>query len=132
MPSMWKVANVIPCYKKGDKHVPSNYRPISLLSMLSKVMERLIYDAMWNHLDTHQLLSNRQFGFRAGHSTSDALTYIAQRLTNSINDREEARIVCLDISKAFDRVWHRGLLAKLSALGFSGKLLKWLLDYLSN
>lgn len=132
MPSMWKVANVIPCYKKGDKHVPSNYRPISLLSMLSKVMERLIYDAMWNHLDTHQLLSNRQFGFRAGHSTSDALTYVAQRLTNSINDREEARIVCLDISKAFDRVWHRGLLAKLSALGFSGKLLKWLQDYLSN
>ena len=132
MPAQWKVADVIPCFKKGDKHSPSNYRPISLLSVLSKVMERLINKAMWKHLDHHKLISDKQFGFRAGHSTSDALTYIAQRLTNTINDREEARVVCLDISKAFDRVWHPGLLVKLQALGFVGKLLDWLSDYLSN
>ena len=100
MPAQWKVADVIPCHKKGDKHSSSNYRPISLLSVLSKVMERLINKAMWKHLDNHKLISDQQFGFRAGHSTSDALTYVAQRLTNTINNREEARVVCLDISKA--------------------------------
>ena len=72
---------------------------------------------MWKQLENHKLISDRQFGFRAGHSTSD------QRLSNTINDREEARVVCLDISKAFDRVWHPGLLVKLRALGFAGKLL---------
>ena len=91
MPAQWKVANVIPCFKKGDKHSLSNYRPISLLSVLSKVMEKLINKSMWKHLENHKLISDRQFGFRAGHSTSDALTCIAQRLSNTINDREEAR-----------------------------------------
>ena len=90
-------------------------------------MEKLINKSMWKHLENHKLISDRQFGFRAGHSTSDALTYIAQRLSNTINDREKARVVCLDISKAFDRVWHPGLLVKLRALGFAGKLLHWLL-----
>ena len=84
-------------------------------------MEKLINKSMWKHLENHKLISDRQFGFRAGRSTSDALTYIAQRLSNTINDREEARVVCLDISKAFERVWHPGLLVKLRALGFAGK-----------
>ena len=114
------------------KHSLSNYRPVSLLSVLSKVMEKLINKSMWKHLDNHKLIFDPQFGFRASHSTSDALTYIAQRLSNTINDREEARVVCLDISKAFDRVWHPGLLVKLCALGFAGKLLHWLADYLRN
>ena len=60
-------------------------------------MEKLINKSMWKHLENHKLISDRQFGFRAGRSTSDALTYIAQRLSNTINDREEARVVCLDI-----------------------------------
>ena len=132
MPAQWKTANVTPCYKKGDKHTPSNYRPISLLSIISKVMEKLISMKMWKHLNSNDLISNKQFGFRAGHSTSDALTYVSQCLTNSLNNREEARIVCLDISRAFDRVWHPGLLAKLAVLGFSGTLLDWLKDYLRN
>ena len=100
--------------------------------MLSKVIEKLINKSMRKHLENHKLISDRQFGFRAGHSTSDALTYIAQRLSNTISDREETRVVCLDISKAFDRVLHPGLLVKLRALGFAGKLLHWLADYLRN
>ena len=83
MPAQWKCANVIPCYKKGDKHTPGNYRPISLLSIISKVMEKLISKKMWKHLDEHQLVSPQQFGFRAGHSTSDALTYVSQCLSDS-------------------------------------------------
>ena len=87
MPAQWKCANVIPCYKKGDKHTPGNYRPISLLSIISKVMEKLISKKMWKHLDEHQLISPQQFGFRAGHSTSDALTYVSQCLSDSLNNR---------------------------------------------
>ena len=132
MPAQWKCAHVIPCYKKGDKHTPGNYRPISLLCIMSKVMEKLVSKKMWKHLDQHHLISPRQFGFRAGHSTSDALTYVSQCLANSLNNREEARVVCLDISRAFDRVWHPGLLEKLSALGFSGTLHAWLTDYLKD
>ena len=60
MPAQWKVANVIPCFKKGDKHSLSNYRPISLLSVLSKVMEKLINKSMWKHLENHKLISDRQ------------------------------------------------------------------------
>ena len=93
----------------------------------------IICSAMWKHLNQHNLISEQQSGFRSGHSISDALTYMTQRLINSINNKEEARLVCLDISRAFDRVWHPGLLAKLAANGFSaGTLLKWLTDYLEN
>ena len=129
MPAQRKCAHVIPCYKKGHKHISGNYRPISLLCIMSKLMEKL---EMWKHLDQHHLISPRQFGFRAGHSKSDALTYVSQCLANSLNNREEARIVCLDNSRAFDRVWHPGLLEKLSALGFSGALHAWLTDYLKD
>lgn len=70
---------------------------------------------MWKYLDLNNLISKHQFGFRAGHSTSDASTYVFQHLTNSINNREEACIVFLDISRAFDHVWYPDLLAKFVA-----------------
>ena len=87
---------------------------------------------MWKHLDQHHLISPRQFGFRAGHSTSDALTYVSQCLANLLDNREEAWVVCLNISRAFDRVWHPGLLEKLFALEFSGTFHAWLTDYLKD
>jgi hypothetical protein len=79
MPAMCKVSDVIPCYKKGGKHSLSNYRPIYLLSVLSKVMERLIHEAVFSTISTltYKLISNHQFGFRAGHTTSDVLTYVS-------------------------------------------------------
>ena len=117
MPVQWKCAHVIQCYEKGDKHTPGNYRPISLLCIMSKVMEKLIIKKMWKHLDQHHLISLWQFGFRAERSISDAVTYVSQCRANSLNNREEARVVCLDISRAFDHVWHPGQLEKLSALG---------------
>ena len=100
---------------------------------MSKVMAgKLVSKKMWKHLIQHHLISPRQFGFRARHSTSDALTYVSQCLANSLNNREEARVVCLHISRAFDRVWHPGLLEKISALGFTGTLHAWLTDYLKD
>jgi len=132
MPNQWKLAHVIPCYKKKDKHDPSNYRPVSLLSIISKVMEGLINKTLWKHINKHQLISDKQFGFRAGHSTADALTYVTQKLLDTKDKRQESRLICLDISRAFDRVWHKGLISKLEALGLKGILLKWLEDYLTN
>ena len=81
--------HVIPCYKKGDKHTPGKCRSISLLCIMSKVTENLVSKKIWKHLDQHHLISPRQFGFRAGHSTSDALTYVSRCLANLLNNREE-------------------------------------------
>ena len=82
--------------------------------------------------DQHHLISLWQFGYRAGHSTSDALTYVSQWLANLPNKREEARVVCLDIGRSFDSIWHPDLLQKLSTLGFSGILHAWLRDFLKD
>ena len=100
-----------------------------ILSFLIKVIhvQRLLNKTTWTHLDHHKLVSEKQFGFRAGNSTSDALTYIAQCPTNIIDDREEAQVVCLDFSKAFNRVWHSSLFVKLQVPGFACKLLDWLI-----
>ena len=132
MPKQWKVAHVIPCYKKKDKHDPNNYRPVSLLSIISKVMEALVNRALWKYICKHRLISDKQFGFRAGHSTADALTYVTQNLHDAKDKRHESRLICLDISRAFDRVWHKGLIAKLEAIGLKGVLLQWIEDYLSD
>jgi hypothetical protein len=132
MPKQWKVAYVIPCHKKKDRHDPNNYRPVSLLCILSKVMEALINRVLWKYISKHRLISDKQFGFRAGHSTADALTYICQNLHNAMDKRQESRLICLDISRAFDRVWHKGLLAKLEAIGLKGTLLKWVENYLTD
>ena len=117
MPKQWKMAHVIPCYKKKSKHDPNNYRPVSLLSIISKVMEALINKALWKYINKHRLISDKQFGFRAGHSTADALTYVTQTLHDARDKTHESRLICLNISRAFDRVWHKGLVAKLEALG---------------
>ncbi|CAH1239463.1 Hypp5830 [Branchiostoma lanceolatum] len=132
MPKQWKVAHVIPVHKKNSKHDPNNYRPISLLCIISKVMEAIINKALWQHIDKNSLISDKQFGFRAGHSTADALTYVTQHLHDAKDKRQESRLICLDISRAFDRVWHRGLIAKLKAIGVDGHVLKWFENYLAD
>ena len=132
MPKQWKIAHVIPCYKKKDKHDPNIYRPVSLLSIISKVMESLINKAMWKYICKYRLISDKQFRFRAGYSTADALTYVAQNLQDALDKKQEGRLICLDISRAFDRVWHRGLIAKLEAIGMKGPLLGWIENYLAD
>ena len=130
-PSCWKCASVVPAFKNsGERSDPGNYRPISLLPTISKVFESLMNAAMTDHFESLGLLSDRQYGFRSSRSTADLLTVITERLLRALDKCGEARIVALDISKAFDKVWHAGLLHKLSSYGISGKLLSVIKSFL--
>jgi hypothetical protein len=131
-PSDWKVAKVIPVYKKGDKANPANYRPVALLSLLSKLMEGYVAFHLRRHLETNSLLSEHQFGFRKGHSTLHPLLVLHQRGADALDKLQELYVTALDIAGAFDTVWHKRLLLKCESLGLTGKLLHWLSDYLQN
>ena len=131
-PTPWKDANVTPVDKKKDKSLPSNYRPISLLNQLSKVMERCVHKQLYNYINTNHLITPLQSGFIPGDSTTYQLLHTYHRFCEAVDSGKEVRVVFCDISKAFDRVWHRGLLHKLSSLGITGNLLKWFSSYLSN
>ena len=129
-PSAWKTAKVIPVFKKGSRHEPANYRPISLLPCVSKVCERIFYDHLYRHVSP--FLSPAQSGFRKGDSTSLQLTRIVQQVCQHRDNRALAGICFFDLAKAFDTVWHRGLLAKLEhAFRVRKQPLSWLKSYLS-
>ena len=110
--------------------VVSNYRPISLLSCLGKLMERCVYKHVYNYLHFNDLLYKKQSGFLRGHSTVYQLLDIYQQVVSSLDSKQNLCMVFCDISKAFDRVWHRGLVFKLRQHGISGPLLNWFVNYL--
>ncbi len=112
-PSLWKVAVVQPVPKKGYPADPANYRPIALTSALSKLFETLINRKLISHLEKHLLLSDHQYGFRSSRSCGDLLAYVTHVWASSLKRFGESLAVALDISKAFDRVWHAKLIAKL-------------------
>jgi len=101
-PSSWKIANVSPIPKKGNKSDPSNYRPIAICSILAKVMETIINQKLSKYLETNSIISDRQYGFRPNRSTGDLLTYLTQKLNYMLQRNGEGCVVALDISKAFD------------------------------
>ena len=129
-PSTWKEAQVVPVHKKNSKTDPSNYRPISLLSVVGKVFEKLVAEAICKHLYENHLLSDKQFGFRPGRSTADLLLLLSKDWQDALDEGMDTLVVALDIAGAFDRVWHAGLIAKLRAKGIQGDLLSLLEDYL--
>ena len=131
-PSQWKMARVLPLFKKGDKSVPSNYRPISLLSCLGKLFERLAFKHLHNHFNKHKLLCKYQSGFLPGHSTVHQLIEIYHQICRSLDQHDFFRMDFCDVSKAVDRVWHSGLIYKLNQYGIKGNLLRWINDYLSD
>ena len=131
-PSIWKQANVLPLYKKGDKHLRNNYRPVSLLCILGKILERVVYKHVFNHFRDNFLISIYQSGFLPNSSTVTQLTELYHKFCEAVSNGKEIRIVFLDISKAFDRVWHKGLIFKLQKWGISGKLLEWFKSYLKD
>ena len=120
-PSLWKSGRVMPLYKKGSNELPSNYRPISLLSCVGKIDERIVFKHMYNFFHANNLIYNNQSGFLPGHSTVYQLLDIYHQITQSIDAKQHTCVVFCDVSKAFDRVWHKGLLFKLRQHGISGK-----------
>ena len=131
-PSAWKEARVVPIHKKNSRSEPSNYRPISLLSVMGKVLEHIVTDAICKHMYENHLLSDKQFGFRPGRSTADLLLLLSKDWQDALEEGLDTLVVALDIAGAFDRVWHAGLLEKLRAKGVQGDLLMLLEDYLQD
>ena len=131
-PSLWKQANVQPVHKKNSRQDKTNYRPISLLPICSKIFEKILFDPIYNHLSNNDLLTKHQSGFRPGDSTINQLLAITHSIYESFEDGCETRALFLDISKAFDKVWYSGLIFKLRQNGIDGKLLQLMTDYLNN
>lgn len=132
VPDIWKKANVTPVHKKDDKTQVENYRPISLLSTLGKILEKVIHKHIHNYLLENRTITPFQSGFTSGDSTVNQLVSLYNTFNQALDEGKEVRAVFCDISKAFDRVWHQGLLAKLKHYGISGSLLSWFRNYLSN
>ena len=131
-PLAWKHANVQPVYKKNSKQDKQNYRPISLLPVCGKIFEKIIFDSLYSFLLTNNLLSKNQSGFRPGDSTINQLLSITTEIYNAYETLDETRAVFLDISKAFDKVWHEGLIFKLRQNGVQDNLLRTLENFLLN
>ena len=129
---MWKHANVMPLFKKDDSSKLNNYRPVSLLSCTSKILERIVFKTVFNYLRDNNILTSHQSGFQPGDSTVNQLAYLYHVFSHALDRKKDVRIVFCDISKAFDRVWHEGLLFKLERIGIGGNLLKFFKHYLSN
>ena len=133
-PDQWKEANVTPVHKKKDKQTVSNYRPISLLPIFAKVFEKIVFKNLYNYLISNQLITKNQSGFTPGDSGTNQLLSLIHDVHKAFDDNSclEVRSVYLDMSKAFDKVWHEGLIHKLKQNGIEGKLLALLTNYLSN
>ena len=116
--------------KKNDKSLPTNYRPISPLSSIGKAMERCVHKHLYNYVIDNDLITPLQSGFKHGDSTNFQLIHTYHSFCEAVESGIEVRVVFCDVSKAFDRVWHRGLLYKLSCIGCSNPVVKWFSSYL--
>ena len=133
LPSQWRTANITPILKKGKPAgLPSSYRPISLTSCLGKTAERMVNNRLYYWLEQNKLLNNMQAGFRRGSRTEDQLFRLVQNVIDGFQSQKNTTAVFIDLQQAYDRVWRKGLLMKMSKLGIHGKMLKWIQAFLSN
>ena len=131
VPEDWKMANVTPIFKKGDRDDPANYRPVSLTSVPCKLMESLIKEKIVSHLEKNKLISKSQHGFMRGRSCTTNLVEFMNKLTEAMDNSTPVDVVYLDFAKAFDKVPTRRLLKKLHAHGIRGGLLRWICQWLT-
>ena len=132
-PSKWKTSNITPIFKnKGDKSDVCNYRPISLLCCASKVFEQLLAKQLTSYFHLNNMLYEKQAGFQKGDSTVNQLIILSDKILQALEEGKDVRTVFLDMSRAFDRVWHKGLLHKLNNFGVRGCMLDWFQSYLSD
>lgn len=130
-PSSWKSAHVVPVPKKGDRTNPSNYRPIAITPIMCKVFESIVSDSMLSFLQTQSFLSDHQYGFQKCRSVADLLSFVCNLWAQTLDRFGESVAVALDISKAFDRVWHDALINKLRSIGIHPSLVSWIENFLS-
>jgi hypothetical protein len=131
-PSELKLAKVTPIYKKDNAELLGNYRPVSVLPIFGKIFEKIIYSRLYSFLTTEGILHEKQYGFRRGHSTSQALNYSVELVQKSLSQKQHVLAVFIDLSKAFDTLDHTILLNKLHNYGIRGKTHKLLTSYLTN
>ena len=130
IPCRWKQAIIKPIHKKGSKEDPNNFRPISILPVMSKVLEKVVSSQLSTYLEENNLLSKYQFGFRKDHSTIACLLNIVEDIRDNIEKGKQTGLVSIDLSKAFDTVDHGILLTKLKLMGLQPAAMKWFENYL--
>lgn len=123
LPSLWKSAYITPIYKKGQKKLVENYRPISKLCLVAKIFERIVYDQCYTAIKSQ--LSPKQHGFLKGRSTVSNLVLFLDYVSDKMDNQDQVDVVYTDFSKAFDRIDHNLLLLKLASLGIRSDLYRW-------
>ena len=131
-PSKLKEAIVTPIHKKDAKDVISNYRPISVLCVFAKIIEKVAHERLSTYFEKLDLIYPRQFGFRTNHSTEQAVTEVTNKIYRALNDKKCTVAVSMDLSKAFDTINHNILLMKLQKYGVNSNILHWIQSYLAN
>ncbi|XP_057299458.1 uncharacterized protein LOC130630077 [Hydractinia symbiolongicarpus] len=132
IPSDWKIAKVTPLFKGGNSSEETNYRPISVLPIVSKILERAVHHQLIDYLESNNLLSRNQFGYRRKRSTEMATTLLTDNIRKEVDSGNLVGAIFVDLSKAFDTLSHGLLLSKLCSYGIKGIALNWFSDYLFN
>ena len=131
-PTAMKTAKLNPLHKGGQKNLCDNLRPISLLPVLSKLIEKIMFRRTVKHLEDHDVIFAKQFGFRTNHSTNDAIHLLIGELLDGLKDKNKILAIFIDLKKAFDTVDHSLILTKLESYGIRGGELEWYRSYLSD
>ena len=131
-PDELKLGRITPIYKKDNAELFENYRPISILPVFGKIFEKLIYQRLYSFLTSKGIISENQFGFKKGHSTSHALNYSVDHIESLLKNKKHVLGIFIDLSKAFDTISHDKLLCKLHHYGIRGNALDLIRSYLSN
>ena len=121
-----------PLFKKGNKDEPKNYRPISLLPQISKIIEKIVHEQIQEYIDTKKILYRYQSGFRPYHSPDTCLSYLSDRIMQGFENRMFTGMILIDLQKAFDTIDHEIFLEKMKHLGFADSVIFWFRSYLTN
>ena len=132
LPDIWKTGQITALFKKGDKKLASNYRPVSLTSVLCKTMEKLIRKKIVDHVKNNNLFSDKQSGFISGRSTVLQLLCALEDWTKCLDEGGELDVIFMDFMKAFDKVPHRRLIHKMKKYGLSDKICSWVSNFLND